>query len=458
MSQGQHRALRRTTLGVATVTALALAVPQAGAADGAVRAGTSAAPGTVVQARGISFIDSGYQWGGVGLDATLPAGTRGSVRTRVVFDKLPPGGWTAERIAPLLTAECYVGLPARTGPCAWRAGEVDTPEQGKLFFDLPEGKAPASGPLNHVAKVSAAAHAAGIGDLRGTAEVRDSSGRLLATGDARLYFRDPQRPASQRAALHAVDKAGVMWRYETTGAEASQLKHRVRVGPGWQVYDTVTALSSFTADGRGDAVARDKAGVLWWYGGSGSTVEPFKPRVKIGPGWQAYNSIEGVGDVTGDRIEDLVARDRAGDLWLFRGTGKPKAPFKARVKAGSGWDRYTQLAGFASRTPSGPTHGLLARDKAGVLWTYEAKPSSSATKPFATRVKVGGGWNEIESIHGVGYSNGDTFEDALVLEKRLGGRTMVAFPGHPAKLGSDESAPRKEATVGHGWNIYTLVF
>lgn len=45
----------------------------------------------------------------------------------------------------------------------------------------------------------------------------------------------------------------------------------------------------------------------------------------------------------------------------------------------------------------------------------------------------------------------------LVLERR-GGGTMVAFPGHPAKVGSDESAPRSEAIVGHGWNVYTFFF
>ncbi|MGG8410380.1 hypothetical protein ACM614_29415 [Streptomyces sp. 12297] len=51
-----------------------------------------------------------------------------------------------------------------------------------------------------------------------------------------------------------------------------------------------------------------------------------------------------------------------------------------------------------------------------------------------------------------------TNRDLLVLERRGGGDTMVAFPGHPAKVGSDESAPRSEAIVGHGWNVYTFFF
>lgn len=49
------------------------------------------------------------------------------------------------------------------------------------------------------------------------------------------------------------------------------------------------------------------------------------------------------GDLTSDGKADLVARDAAGDLWLYQGTGVPAKSFTARVKAGTGFGKYNLL-------------------------------------------------------------------------------------------------------------------
>ncbi|KAF2774605.1 hypothetical protein [Streptomyces sp. OM5714] len=41
---------------------------------------------------------------------------------------------------------------------------------------------------------------------------------------------------------------------------------------------------------------------------------------------------------------DLVARDSAGVLWLYRGTGSASAPYAARTKIGGGWNTYNVLS------------------------------------------------------------------------------------------------------------------
>ncbi|MET7368464.1 hypothetical protein ABZS61_21950 [Streptomyces sp. NPDC005566] len=62
------------------------------------------------------------------------------------------------------------------------------------------------------------------------------------------------------------------------------------------------------------------------------------PKVRIGPGGQAFNALAAVGDITGDGRNDLLARDKAGVLWRYNGTGTGR--FAARAKVGPGWMVY----------------------------------------------------------------------------------------------------------------------
>ncbi|WP_225802717.1 VCBS repeat-containing protein [Streptomyces sp. NK15101] len=143
--------------------------------------------------------------------------------------------------------------------------------------------------------------------------------------------------------------------------------------------------------GLGDLVARDASGTLWYYDRRLGSESPFAPRVKVGAGWNVYDRIDGAGDLDRDGYVDLLARDKAGVLWLYKGTGSfTSARFKTRVKVGGGWGVYDRLAGGADVTGDGRAD-LLARDRAGVLWLYRGTGSAAAS--FATRTKVGGGWN-----------------------------------------------------------------
>ncbi|MFI8186554.1 FG-GAP repeat domain-containing protein [Actinacidiphila glaucinigra] len=101
----------------------------------------------------------------------------------------------------------------------------------------------------------------------------------------------------------------------------------------------------------------------------------------------------GAGDVNRDSRMDLVARDASGVLWLYKGTGS--ARFASRVKIGSGWGIYNQLAAGADLNDDGKPD-LVARDASGVLWLY--KGTGAATAPFAKRSKIGGGWNIYNTI------------------------------------------------------------
>ncbi|WP_042415804.1 PKD domain-containing protein [Streptacidiphilus anmyonensis] len=204
--------------------------------------------------------------------------------------------------------------------------------------------------------------------------------------------------------MYARDTTGELWQV-SIGTSATPSTYRLRVGGGWNTYNTIVGAGGLDPISRvpnngpvnADLVARDASGVLWLYQGTGNSNALFKPRVRIGGGWNTYNTIVGVGDITNDAWSDLVARDASGVLWLYQGTGNPSAPFKPRVRIGGGWNTYNTIVGARDLNNDGLSD-LVARDASGVLWLYQGTGNPSA--PFKPRVRIGGGWNTYNTIEG----------------------------------------------------------
>ncbi|MFG2359200.1 FG-GAP repeat domain-containing protein [Streptomyces sp. NPDC048521] len=117
---------------------------------------------------------------------------------------------------------------------------------------------------------------------------------------------------------------------------AGKLRKGVRIRT-WSTYKKIAGVGDLNGDGFGEVLALDKAGTLWRYDGTGSG--QVKERVKVFSNWGAsYNAVVGIGDITGDGKNDLVARDTAGNL--YRNAGDGKGSFASRVKIGSGWQGY----------------------------------------------------------------------------------------------------------------------
>ncbi|MEU4351828.1 VCBS repeat-containing protein [Streptomyces sp. NPDC023838] len=157
---------------------------------------------------------------------------------------------------------------------------------------------------------------------------------------------------------------------------------------GWNIYNKLFVPGDVTGDGRNDLLARTPSGDLFLYAGTGNLAAPYVSRVKVGPGWNMFDQLVGTGDVNSDGKGDVVARTPSGDLYFYAGTGVAADPLKARVKSGSGWDGYNQLLAMDDSTGH---VDLVVRDVSGLLWSFPF----DAQGALGARVRLGEGWQGV---------------------------------------------------------------
>lgn len=212
---------------------------------------------------------------------------------------------------------------------------------------------------------------------------------------------------------------------------------------GWPTSSTLVAVNALTGDRCNDLLVRNSAGQLTRYDGKcGAALTPALPHTVLGPGWNTYNSLVSPGDLTGDGRPDLLGRDAAGDLWRYDATSA--GVFKARVRIGPGWNTYNLLVGAQDLTGDGRAD-LLARDPAGVLWRYDAIAGGT----LKARVRVGPGWNIYDAVVGVGDITGDGRADLIA-------RDSAGVLWRYAGTGTGQFAGRVK--IGTGWQVYKSLF
>ncbi|MEU5087791.1 VCBS repeat-containing protein [Streptomyces sp. NPDC021356] len=279
--------------------------------------------------------------------------------------------------------------------------------------------------------------------------------RVLLGADGRPAVRLLAHAGTPTSALHDFDydglpdllgrdASGVLWR-----DSAEDGRPRARIGGGWQTYDKIETVGD-VAEPRipgstPELIARDMDGVLWLY--SGQEDGNFSRRVRVGPGWQTYAHITGGSDLTGDDRSDVVAIDKSGIAWLYRGTGSVARPFQARERIGHGWDVYNQLVAVGDLA-GGPAGDLVARDQDGVLWLYLGKGDGT----YAQRTRIGGGWQAYSQLVGAGDVDHDGKADLFAYQP--GTKTVYLYSGT-----GDPSRPFEARTVSdaHTGNAYNNV-
>ena len=178
----------------------------------------------------------------------------------------------------------------------------------------------------------------------------------------------------------------------------------------WSSFDTTALVpwGDFNGDGNADMLVRDSTGVLRAYLGLGQAYfnSQVNSSIKVGTGWQTYNALLTSGDLNGDGVFDMIARDKSGGLYVY--PGRAAGRFGTRVAIGTGWGGYKQLIGSGDITGDGKAD-LLAEDAPARCGATTAPAPARGRR----RVQVGTGWNTYTAIVGIGDYNHDGHNDLI---------------------------------------------
>ena len=201
----------------------------------------------------------------------------------------------------------------------------------------------------------------------------------------------PTVPAPSSKVLKTVDTAGKLWSYSAPGN--TTLSSRTEVEAGWGAAKQILSVD-WNSDGILDIVARWGNGSLTMHQGIGG--DDYKAPINIGIGWQNYD-ITATKLRTTDKYPGLVARNVVeGNLYYY--SNPSGAAHGSRIKIGTGgWTPMTEIN--AMDWDKNGTMDLIVRNPAGQLLLY--KTNGAGTILDEARPVVDYGWNIFESINAV---------------------------------------------------------
>ncbi|MGW0574485.1 FG-GAP-like repeat-containing protein [Streptomyces sp. NPDC002920] len=216
-------------------------------------------------------------------------------------------------------------------------------------------------------------------------------------------------------------------------------------GGGWATSVGAVSLGDLSGDRCNDVLVRLGSGAARLYRPScGAALKPTTSYTALGTGWNQYDVLTAPGDVTRDGRPDLLARNtKTGAVYLYKGTSAGK--LSARVKLYANWKTYKKVVGVGDLNGDG-VGDLVAQDKANNLYRYYGKGNGT----FAARVKIAAKWgSSYNVVVGVGDITGDAKAD-LVARDTAG--VLYRLPGN----GKGSFGARVK--ISTGWKGYKGIF
>ncbi|WP_020131261.1 FG-GAP repeat domain-containing protein [Streptomyces sp. 303MFCol5.2] len=217
-------------------------------------------------------------------------------------------------------------------------------------------------------------------------------------------------------------------------------------GSGWPTGIKAVPIGDLSGDRCNDVLVRLGSGALRLYRtGCGGAVRPTSPYTTLGTsGWTQFDILTSPGDVTKDGRPDLIARNPSnGRVYLYKGTAA--GTLAAPVKLYDNWKTYKKIIGVGDLNGDG-IGDLIAQDTSNNLYRYIGKGDGT----FSARVKLFANWGaSYNAVAGAGDITGDGKAD-LVVRDTAGG--LYRLPG----TGTGTFGARVK--IGAGWQNYKGIF
>lgn len=190
-------------------------------------------------------------------------------------------------------------------------------------------------------------------------------------------------------------------------------------------HDLVAAVGDVTGDRRNDLVARaTTTGRLDLLRGRGDGRFRVVHLTTNGSG---YTALVGAGDVDGDGHADLAAVDGDDTMWMLPGTGR--AAFGSRTEVPGGWARYRSITGIGDFDRDGDADLFARDDKSGYGYVLPSDGDGTYGHPFGPVTRL----EKVGALVGAAQVAGDGTPDLVT---RSGSRISVMVNNGTVETGA----------------------
>ncbi|NRQ33701.1 S8 family serine peptidase [Nonomuraea sp. NN258] len=221
-----------------------------------------------------------------------------------------------------------------------------------------------------------------------------------------------------------IENAGRPISYQSDGKTVTTPRLQLDTAVGMKT--PAKTLADFDLDGKADVLARDAAGDLYLYPGNGAS--GFKPRYRVGTGFGGMNALISA-DFTLDGRADLLTRKTStGELRLYAHSGNPATPFTGHgTVVGTGFGPMTALVPGDFNLDG--RIDLLTRTAAGQLRLYD-HTGNPATPFTGDGTGVGTGFDTMNALVAGDFTM-DGKPDLLTRRTSNGELLLFTHSGNP---------------------------